>query len=140
MADFFRSSVNRRTRTIRSVHWLTVCGWILICSTLRAAEPFLTLNQGPRAKVVIAQDPEATDAFRPRPIKIQSMMNRAITALTEKASVAEAWRSLVSTQDVVGLKVFSMPGPNSGTRPAVVAAVVAGLLGAGLPAKNIIIW
>ena len=140
MAEVFRSSLNRRTRTIRSVHYLAVCGGILIWGPLRAAEPFLTLNQGPRAKVVIAQDPEATDAFRPRPIKIQSMMNRAITALTEKASVAEAWRSLVSTQDVVGLKVFSMPGPNSGTRPAVVAAVVAGLLGAGLPPKNIIIW
>src|SRR5262249_43616077 len=52
----------------------------------------------------------------------------------------EAWRSLVSTQDVVGIKVFSAPGPNSGTRPAVAAAVVEGLLAAGLPPKNIVIW
>jgi hypothetical protein len=41
---------------------------------------------------------------------------------------------------VVGLKVFSAPGPNSGTRPAVVAAVVQDLLNAGLRATNIIVW
>src|SRR5260370_40028419 len=33
-----------------------------------------------------------------------------------------------------------MLGAKGGTGPAVVAAVVAGLLGAGLPPKNIIIW
>ena len=38
------------------------------------------------------------------------------------ATVAGACRSLVSTQDVVGIKVYSAPGPNSGTRAAVVAA------------------
>ena len=84
--------------------------------------------RGPRARVVIVQDPDATDAFRPRPDKIRAMVQRAITNLTGKATVPEAWRSLVSTQDVVGIKVFSLPGPNSGTRPAVVAAVVEGLL------------
>src|SRR5260370_17767461 len=68
------------------------------------------------------------------------MVNRAITNLTGRATVAEAWRSLLSTQEVVGIKVFSAPGPNSGTRPAVVAAVVEGLLAAGLPAKPIIVW
>src|SRR5258708_13725191 len=115
MAEVFRSSLNRRTRATRSVHCLAVCGWILMWGTLRAAEPFLSLNQVPRAKVVIAQDPDATDAFRPRTMKIQSMMNRAITALTEKASVAEAWRSLVSTHDVGGIKVSSIPAPNTGT-------------------------
>ena len=68
------------------------------------------------------------------------MVNRAITSLTHKPTVPEAWRSLVSTQDVVGIKVFSAPGPNSGTRPAVVAVVIEGLLAAGLPPKHIIVW
>jgi uncharacterized protein (DUF362 family) len=85
-------------------------------------------------------DPEATDAFRPRAQKIRAMLNRSITDLTEKATPAEAWQSLVSKQDVVGIKVFSPPGPNSGTRPAVVAAVVEGLLAAGLPPRHIIVW
>ncbi len=68
------------------------------------------------------------------------MVNRAITNLTRTTNVPDAWRSLVATQEVVGIKVFSAPGPNSGTRPAVVAAVVEGLLAAGLPPKHIIVW
>jgi hypothetical protein len=68
------------------------------------------------------------------------MVDRAITNLTGLASVPEAWRSLVSTQDIVGIKVFSLPGPNSGTRLAVVAAVVEGLLASGLPPKHVIVW
>jgi hypothetical protein len=72
--------------------------------------------------------------------KVQIMANRAITNLTRKVTVAEAWRSLVTTQDIVGIKVFSAPGPNSGTRPAVVAAVVEGLLAAGVPPTHIIVW
>jgi hypothetical protein len=68
------------------------------------------------------------------------MVGRAMTNLTGKPTVNEAWRSLVSTQDIVGIKVVSAPGANSGTRPVVVAAVVEGLLGAGLPPRNIILW
>ena len=68
------------------------------------------------------------------------MVVRGLTNLTGKSDATMAWRSLVSTQDVVGIKVFSAPGPNSGTRVAVVAAVVEGLLAAGLPSKQIIVW
>ena len=46
----------------------------------------------------------------------------------------------MTTQDVVGIKVYSQAGQLSGTRPAVVAAVVQGLIAAGLPPQHIIIW
>jgi len=92
------------------------------------------------ARVVIVEDSDATESFRPRPERIEPLVDRALTNLTGKATAAAAWRSLVSTQDVVGIKVFSAPGPNSGTRPAVAAAVVQGLLAAGVPAKQIIVW
>lgn len=68
------------------------------------------------------------------------MLDAALTNLTGKPDSAAAWRSLVSTQDVVGIKVYSLPGPLSGTRPAVAAAVVEGLLAAGLRASNIVVW
>jgi hypothetical protein len=68
------------------------------------------------------------------------MVARGLTNLTHKPTGIEAWRSLVSTQDVVGIKVYSVPGPNSGTRPAVAAGVIEGLLAAGLPPTNIIVW
>lgn len=102
--------------------------------------PFSSANSGPRARVVTVQDAAAVEAFRPRPEVVRAMVDRGITNLTGKATVAAAWRSLVTTQDVVGIKVLSSPGPNSGTRLAVVAAVVEGLLAAGLPPKQIIVW
>ncbi len=88
----------------------------------------------------MVQDRDATDSFRPDPQKIRAMMDRGLTNLTGKATAAAAWRSLLTPQDVVGIKVFSAPGRNSGTRPTVVAAVVEGLLAAGMPPTNIIVW
>jgi len=108
--------------------------------TTATADSSPATNKAPRARVVSVHNPDATDAFRPRQEVVRAMVEEALTNLIGKASVAESWRALVSTQDVVGIKVFSLPGPNSGTRPAVVAAIVEGLLAAGLPPKNVIVW
>lgn len=105
-----------------------------------ASEVSSSGNKPLHAHVVSICDSEATDAFRPRFDVVRMMVDRAITNLTGKASLADAWRCFVSTPDIVGIKVFSLPGPNSGTRPAVVAGVVEGLLAAGIPPRNIIVW
>ncbi len=105
------------------------------------AKSFLSSETAtPRASITIVQDAAATEAFQPRPEKVYVMVARGLTNLTGKASVEAAWQSLLKTQDVVGIKVYSAPGANSGTRPAVVAAVVEGLLAAKIPPKNIIVW
>src|SRR5215470_12597197 len=101
---------------------------------------FTAAHTAPRARVVIVEDSRAINAFRARPGPIREMVSEGITNLTRTASVPEAWRTIVSTQDVVGIKVFSMPGANSGTRPAVVAAVVEGLIAAGVAPKHIVVW
>src|SRR5207244_8454938 len=93
-----------------------------------------------RARVVVVQEPEATVTFNPQPEKISLMIRRGLTNLTGKATVQEDWLGLVSTQDTGGLKVLSSPGQASGTRPAVVEAVVQSLLAAGLPPKQIVVW
>ena len=125
-----------------AIYLLTLAVSLLGPSLLSAQAADLSSpdNRGPRAYVVSTQDPGATDAFRPNLERVRAMADRAIIKLTGKTTVPEAWRSLVGTQDVVGIKVFSSPGPNSGTRPAVVAAVVAGLIAAGLQPKQIIVW
>jgi len=107
----------------------------------RAANPFsFQSTNAAETRVVIVENTNAILNFQPDENVVQSMVNRGLTHFTGNATAAEAWRSLVSTQDVVGIKVFSAAGELSGTRPAVVAAVVHGLLDAGLPATNIIIW
>lgn len=114
-----------------------------VCTTGRPAQTnALSLRPagGARSLVLIVENSAATYEYQPNADVVQAMVNRGITNFTGQAAVAGAWRSLVSTNDVVGIKVYSAPGPINGTRPAVVAAVIHGLLEAGLPGKHIIIW
>jgi hypothetical protein len=118
----------------------------LLCCFLGAA-PFAGAGADPAAslhpensRVVIVHDAAATDAFQARPDVVRAMVRLGATKFTGKTNVAEAWRTLVSTQDVVGIKVYCGPGSGSGTRPAVVEGVIEGLLASGVPAKNIILW
>ncbi len=91
-------------------------------------------------RVFYVRDPAATQALFPRPEVVSAMVAKAVVAVTGKSSPAEAWRSLVKPEDVVGVKVHTVPGAASGTRPAVAAAIVRGLLEAGHPASRIILW
>lgn len=113
---------------------------VSICAPAADLLSSSTANGGPHARVVVVSDPQATEAFCARPEIVRGLVERGIKHLTGKASVAEAWRSLVSTQDTVGIKVYSLPGRNSGTRPSVAASVVEGLLAAGLPPSHIVVW
>lgn len=130
-----------QTRLIHGLGWLMVAGALCLPGLpLRAADFFSLRATNAPARVVIVEDPNATFDFQPDNVRVQTMLDRGLTSLTGKTAPAEAWRSFVSTQDVVGIKVFSTAGPISGTRPAVVAAVVRGLLDAGVPSERIIIW
>jgi Domain of unknown function (DUF362) len=93
-----------------------------------------------RSKVVVVEDAGATVSYEPQAGVVQDMVNRGMLRFSGKEDIVQAWRSFVTTQDIVGIKVFSSPGTASGTRPSVVSAVVKGLLAAGVASSNIIIW
>jgi Domain of unknown function (DUF362) len=107
----------------------------------QATDSLLLPDQRTNAtRVLVVRDTQATELFQPRIERLRVMVMRGLTNLTGKATIAAAWQSLVSTQDVIGLKVYSGPGPTSGTRPTVVAAVVESLLQAKIPTNHIIVW
>jgi hypothetical protein len=120
----------------------------ILCSALFAfSAAFLSAadkdgSGSPRdlSRLVIVENKKATDAFSPQPQVIREMMETGLTQWTGKKTVAEAWSSLISTQDVIGIKVFSAPGPTSGTRPSVASALVESMLAAGIKPSQIIIW
>jgi hypothetical protein len=89
---------------------------------------------------VNVENPAAISDFEPNAKVVQTMVDRGVTSLTGRTNLVAAWQSLVSTQDVVGIKVFSGAGMLSGTRPAVVTAVIQGLLAAGVPPQHVVIW
>ncbi len=99
-----------------------------------------------RARLVAVHDSQAVEAFRPHAEIVRAMVDCGITNLTGTVSARQGWRSLfltngvVATNEIIGIKVYSLPGPNSGTRPAVVAAVIEGLLDAGFSPSHIVVW
>ena len=92
------------------------------------------------ARVVAVEGENLLNAYLSDDARVEAAFNRGLTAFTHTATTAAAWQSLVHTNDTIGIKVFSTPGPLTGTRPAVVAAIARGLLAAGVPALQIVIW
>lgn len=99
----------------------------------------LSSPQVTSVSVVVAEDRKAVRAFEPQYPRVQALVDRGICKMTGKDTISNAWRSLVTTQDTIGIKVLSSPGL-SGTRPAVAEAVITSLINAGIPASNILIW
>lgn len=105
------------------------------------ADPgLLGVGEARPPRVHVVRNAEATRSLDAVAGVVEGMVAKGVMAATGKATPGEAWRSLVSTQEVVGVKVHSSPGPASGTRPSVAAAVVRGLLDAGQPAERIVVW
>jgi hypothetical protein len=92
------------------------------------------------SRVIIAHHPDATVAFKAQPTVVAKLVERGMTALTGKRDIATAWRTFISPHDVVGIKVYSAPGSQVGTRPEVVGAVIESLLAAGVPTNRIVVW
>jgi hypothetical protein len=130
------------------LQWIGLTGWLVAGWSPAAgsgepadlAVPSLREAVESHARVVTIHDAQATALFQPRPDRVRVMVERGLTNLTGRAPELAAWQSLVSTQDTVGIKVFASPDPGAGTRLAVVTAVVEGLLRAGLPTNQIIVW
>jgi uncharacterized protein (DUF362 family) len=98
-------------------------------------------RQRAQARVVVVRDLAALDpSARPQPKVLAQMIERGLCRLTGKQNSAEAWRQLLSPDDVVGLKVNCLGGPRLCTHPALADAVAASLTAAGFPADRIVIW
>ena len=113
--------------------------WI---TTVQAAEPVFSSNSTnhPASRVVIVENQKATQHFVPQHPAIPQMIDQGVTRLMGSKNAAAAWKSIFKTNDVIGIKVYCEPGPNSGTRVDVVDALVRSLLNAKIPAEHIIIW
>lgn len=94
----------------------------------------------PNASVVAVQDAGATSSFVPSSPVVRQMVTTGLTRLTGTTHIAKAWATLLKPEDVVGFKVTAGPGPVSGTRPAVVEALIRSLIESGHSPARILIW
>ena len=124
--------------------WVVTAGVVLLLQVVWAIpqpDPWPELRPAPnRARVLVTEAPGTTFQFAPQPAAVSNLVARGLMELTGRATPREAWHSLVSTQDTLGIKVFSRPGAISGTRPPVVEAVVASLLEAGWHPGHLVLW
>lgn len=71
---------------------------------------------------------------------VSELMDQAMMKLTGRSSAKEAWRDIVLPDDIVGIKINPLAGPELSTHAIIVDKIVEGLYGAGVLRKQIVIW
>ena len=106
---------------------------LLLCLTgLAAAET--------PSRVVLVRDPAAVTGWQVDSNAAHAMVVAGMKQLTGQTSEAAAWQQIVSSTDVVGIKVSTLAAPLHVTHQAVLDAIATGLRQAGVPAINIIVF
>ena len=95
---------------------------------------------GNSAKVVEVRGEGCFKGDRVNPDVLTDMLEAAVCALRDTRDGKAAWRSLFREDDVVGLKVNCLAGPNLSSRPEVAHALSRALGGAGLPEESVFAW
>ena len=94
----------------------------------------------PFSIIYSTRHPDAVFDLEENPPVIARMVEQLVMAATGRPDAASGWRTLVSPQDRVGIKVSAAGGRYFSTHPAVVNAIVAGLESAGIPRSRVIVW
>src|SRR5207253_2133463 len=71
---------------------------------------------------------------------VRQMVNRLVLAVTHQPDLVRAWRSLVSPNDRIGIKICAAGGELFTTHRDIVNAIVDGLVAAGHSRDSIIVW
>jgi len=93
-----------------------------------------------KSKVVLVRAEDALDSSdnpQPQESRLDEMLERAMLELTGEADSAAAWSRFFKPEDVVGVKINVMMTPSS---PELSRAVVRGIMKAGVPEQNTILW
>lgn len=76
----------------------------------------------------------------PRQDAATEMVNRALTELTGRSNLADAWRQFVHPNDRVGIKVNGIALRNMASSKEVILTIINGVMAAGVPANQIIVY
>jgi uncharacterized protein (DUF362 family) len=93
-----------------------------------------------RARIVRVESDKVWNGEQRDPEVVAAMIDRGLVALTGKTTAAEAWKSLFSPFQRVGVKINLLGRPRVYTACEVAAAVTAGLVLAGIKGENIVVW
>ena len=94
----------------------------------------------PASTVFFSRDAQAFTGFVENPVSTGRMVDELVLAVTRKPNLAQAWRSLVSPKDRVGIKVATAGGLYFSSRVGVVEAILRGLEQGGVPRRQVTVW
>ena len=94
----------------------------------------------PLTPVVEAVSEKVWDGDRLDEDAVSELIDQAMMKFTGRSSAKEAWRDIVLPDDVVGIKINPLGGPELSTHSIIVDKIIEGVYGAGVLKKQIIIW
>jgi hypothetical protein len=100
----------------------------------------LALHSRLPGQVVRISTGAASSEGKLNPPKINTAVENGLLELSGEKDVRSAWLQFVSPTDVVGIKVNPIREELLSTKPEAVEVIIDGLLQAGVPKKNTIIW
>ncbi len=80
------------------------------------------------------------EGLNPRPGASAPMLEAGLKALTGDKDVRDAWRRFVTPGERIGIKFNPVGAQVCGVTQDLIRAVVAGLEGAGIPRKDMVVW
>lgn len=93
-----------------------------------------------QSRVILVHDPAVVTGWQVDPVRAHAMVVAGLKQVTGQTNETAAWQQLVSSNDVVGIKVSTLAAPLQITHQAVLDAIAAGLRQAGVSATNIIVF
>jgi len=128
----------KTTRRAFLKHSAALAGGTLVLG--RAGWPHRALVPGPKSRVVSVAAPDILVETKYNPDAVNRAFEAGMKELTGQKTSANAWASLFSPDDVVGVKINCIGAPGISSSPASINATIAGLKSAGVKENNIIIW
>jgi hypothetical protein len=93
-----------------------------------------------RGHIIQITDERMTKDNRPVRAVAEKMLTRGLIELTGMKKPEEAWASLFSPKDLVGIKINCLGKPCMSTTPEVVEAIIQGLRSAGIPDSRMVVF
>ncbi len=99
-----------------------------------------TTAAGAKSRVVSASAEDMIVEGSYNPEAVHRAFAAGMTELTGQKTLPDAWASLVSPSDVVGIKINCIGAPRVSSSLASIKETIEGLKGAGVKENNIIVW
>ncbi len=109
--------------------WLARLGW-----------PWLDAGAEAKSRVVSVAAEDILADGKYNPDSVSRVFEAGMKELAGVRTAPEAWSSLFSPEDVVGIKINCIGAPRISSSLASIQATIAGLRSAGVKENNIIIW